>query len=160
MSVRRRARVRPLGVAASHIAESGVAARVVLRVERPCVALVLVSPHEGSAARGADSCRSHHVAPLFSAPRDTTSFRLAKRPAQSRPVPTSDSTRRGGVTRPDSARPILPVVTITGARMRAAPPPVAMIAADTTALIAVPAATAYDLVRRVTGLEVHEQGQG
>jgi hypothetical protein len=35
-----------------------------------------------------------------------------------------------------------------------------MIAADTTALIAVPAATAYDLVRRVTGLEVHEQGQG
>ena len=77
--------------------------------------------------------------------------------AQIRPPTPRDSARRAPS---DSARPILPVVTVTGARVRAAPPPVAMIAADTTALVAVPAATAYDLVRRVTGLEVHEQGQG
>ncbi len=44
--------------------------------------------------------------------------------------------------------------------MRAAPPPVATIIVDTAALVSVPANNAYDLVRRVAGLEVHEQGQG
>ncbi len=44
--------------------------------------------------------------------------------------------------------------------MRASPPPVATISVDTTALVSVPANNAYDLVRRVAGIEVHEHGQG
>ena len=55
---------------------------------------------------------------------------------------------------------MLAPVSVTGQRMRAAPPPVATISVDTAALVSITAANAYDLVRRVAGLEVHEQGQG
>jgi hypothetical protein len=62
---------------------------------------------------------------------------------------------------PDTAtRPLLAPVSVTGPRMRAAPPPVATIAVDTTALVSIPADNAYDLLRRTAGLEVHEHGQG
>lgn len=44
--------------------------------------------------------------------------------------------------------------------MRAAPPPVATISVDTTALVSIPSDNAYDLLRRTAGLEVHEHGQG
>lgn len=62
---------------------------------------------------------------------------------------------------PDTAtRPLLAPVSVTGPRMRAAPPPVATISVDTTALVSIPADNAYDLLRRTAGLEVHEHGQG
>jgi iron complex outermembrane receptor protein len=63
----------------------------------------------------------------------------------------SDSTRRSTVLTP---------MSVTGERARAAPPPVARIDVKPGALVSTPAANAYDLVRRVTGIEVHEQGQG
>lgn len=70
-------------------------------------------------------------------------------PAQARP------------SQPDtSTRPLLAPVSVTGPRMRAAPPPVATISVDTTALVSIPADNAYDLLRRTAGLEVHEHGQG
>ncbi|MGV3709060.1 MAG: TonB-dependent receptor [Gemmatimonas sp.] len=51
-------------------------------------------------------------------------------------------------------------MSVTAERARAAPPPVGRIDVKPGALISTPAANAYDLVRRVTGIEVHEQGQG
>ncbi len=72
---------------------------------------------------------------------------------------------RDSVTRVDSAaareaRRLLPVVSVVRERPRAAPPPVAFIDVAPGALQRTQAGSAYDLVRRTTGLEVHEQGQG
>lgn len=87
--------------------------------------------------------------------------------AQARPQPPSrtDSIVRADSMRVDSLARVrhsttLQSVNVTAERARAAPPPVARIDVDTAVLLSTPAANAYDLVRRATGLEMHEQGQG
>lgn len=66
----------------------------------------------------------------------------------------ADSTRR------DSVRHVLPPVTVRSVRELSVAPPVATLRIDPVALRTTPAGDAWDLVRRVTGIEVHEQGQG
>lgn len=61
---------------------------------------------------------------------------------------------------PDSTQPRLAPVTVTAERPRSAPPPVAVRQVSAEALQRVQAGTAYDVLRRTAGLEVHEQGQG
>ena len=77
--------------------------------------------------------------------------------AQQTPPSRADSLARdSAVTR----RAVLTPVTVTSQRARSVPPPVATIVLDTARLTTSHAASAYDLVRRVAGIEVHEQGQG
>ncbi len=64
--------------------------------------------------------------------------------------PASDS---AGVTR-------LAPITVVGAREQAVAPPVETIEVSAEQLRRAPATGPYDLVRRTTGIEVHEQGQG
>ncbi|GAB1344204.1 TonB-dependent receptor [Gemmatimonas sp.] len=61
---------------------------------------------------------------------------------------------------PADTRRLLPVVTVVRERPRAAPPPVPFIDAAASVLQRSQSSSAYDLVRRTTGIEVHEQGQG
>jgi outer membrane receptor protein involved in Fe transport len=63
-------------------------------------------------------------------------------------------------TRPDTTLYILEELVVTGARERSAPPPVATVRVEVVDVHRSQSPTAYDLVRRVAGLEVHEQGQG
>lgn len=62
---------------------------------------------------------------------------------------------------PDSQprRPLAPV-TITAERPRAAPPPVAVTTVAPVVVQTTAGSSAYDVLRRAAGLEVHEQGQG
>ena len=76
---------------------------------------------------------------------------IAQRRADSLKIDSTNARKSASVLTP---------MSVTAERARAAPPPVARIDVDTAALASTPAANAYDLVRRVTGLEVHEQGQG
>ncbi len=77
--------------------------------------------------------------------------------AQQTASPQRDSTTRDStVARPAALAPVV----VTGQRARSVPPPVATIVLDTAQLTTARAGTAYDLVRRVSGVEVHEQGQG
>src|SRR5689334_19806139 len=62
----------------------------------------------------------------------------------------TDSTR---VTR-------LETINVTADRPRASPPPVTTIEVPPSELRRVFATNAYDLLRRTSGIEVHEQGQG
>lgn len=71
-----------------------------------------------------------------------------------------DSLRLRAPQPPTDTRRLLPVVSVVRERPRAAPPPVPFIEVDATALQRSQPASAYDLVRRTTGIEVHEQGQG
>lgn len=73
---------------------------------------------------------------------------------------TRDSVARVDSAAAREARRLLPVVSVVRERPRAAPPPVAFIDVAPGALQRTQAGSAYDLVRRTTGLEVHEQGQG
>jgi hypothetical protein len=54
----------------------------------------------------------------------------------------------------------LETITVTAERPRAVAPPVTTIDVPATTLRRTFAANAYDLLRRTTGIEVHEQGQG
>jgi outer membrane receptor protein involved in Fe transport len=64
-------------------------------------------------------------------------------------------------TRTDSARVTqLETISVTAERPRAAPPPVTTIEVAPAELRRTPSANAYDLLRRTSGIEVHEQGQG
>jgi iron complex outermembrane receptor protein len=72
--------------------------------------------------------------------------------AVSRDTTSRDSSRVRGAA-------LAPVV-VTSQRARSVPPPVATIVLDTAQLARMRAGTAYDVVRRVAGIEVHEQGQG
>lgn len=54
----------------------------------------------------------------------------------------------------------LPALTVEGVRQRTIAPPVATRAVDSLALRKTLAEDAWDLVRRTTGIEIHEQGQG
>jgi hypothetical protein len=71
----------------------------------------------------------------------------------------TDSSATGDSSRVRAQR-LVPVVTVVRERPRAAPPPVPFIDVPRAALERAQAATAYDLVRRTAGLEIHEQGQG
>jgi outer membrane cobalamin receptor len=51
-------------------------------------------------------------------------------------------------------------LVVSGAPVRAAPPPVSTITVDPVPLRRTQATDPWDLVRRATGIEVHEQGQG
>jgi outer membrane cobalamin receptor len=51
-------------------------------------------------------------------------------------------------------------ITVTAERPRAAAPPVTTLEVSATTLRRTFAADAYDLLRRTSGIEVHEQGQG
>lgn len=51
-------------------------------------------------------------------------------------------------------------IVVTAEPVRAAPPPVSTITADPVEVRRTQARNAWDLVRRATGIEVHEQGQG
>ncbi|MBP2648281.1 MAG: TonB-dependent receptor [Gemmatimonadetes bacterium] len=51
-------------------------------------------------------------------------------------------------------------LVVSGAPVRAAPPPVSTITVDPATLRRAQATDPWDLVRRATGIEVHEQGQG
>jgi hypothetical protein len=63
--------------------------------------------------------------------------------------------------RADSARAThLQTITVTAERPRAAAPPVTTIEVPPAELRRTFAADAYDLLRRTSGIEVHEQGQG
>jgi outer membrane receptor protein involved in Fe transport len=65
------------------------------------------------------------------------------------------------VTRPDSARVTqLETINVTAERPRAAAPPVTTIEVAPQELRRTFSADAYDLLRRTSGIEVHEQGQG
>jgi outer membrane receptor protein involved in Fe transport len=54
----------------------------------------------------------------------------------------------------------LEAITVTAERPRAAAPPVTTIEVPATELRGTFAASSYDLLRRTSGIEVHEQGQG
>lgn len=61
----------------------------------------------------------------------------------------------------DTIKPInLAPLTVTGERTHDAPPPVATIDVPAAVLHRTPSTSPYDLIRRTTGIEVHEQGQG
>lgn len=77
--------------------------------------------------------------------------------AQQAPRTRADSIARDSVA---ARRASLAPVVVTGQRARSVPPPVATIPFDTARLTTARASTSYDLVRRVAGIEVHEQGQG
>jgi outer membrane receptor protein involved in Fe transport len=65
------------------------------------------------------------------------------------------------VTRPDSVRVTqLETINVTAERPRAAAPPVTTIEVAPQELRRTFSADAYDLLRRTSGIEVHEQGQG
>jgi hypothetical protein len=68
--------------------------------------------------------------------------------------------RTDSLSRDSTRRATLAPVRVTERRERSVPPPVITIRLDTAAVHSAPSTTAYDLVRRVSGLEVHEQGQG
>ena len=62
---------------------------------------------------------------------------------------------------PDSAKARqLPALTVEGVRQRSIAPPVTTKVVDSTALRKAQAEDSWDLVRRLAGVEVHEQGQG
>jgi outer membrane receptor protein involved in Fe transport len=70
---------------------------------------------------------------------------------------TGDSTR----ARPDSSRVTqLQAITVTAERPRAAAPPVTTIEVPAAELRRTFSTDAYDLLRRTSGIEVHQQGQG
>ncbi|MDZ7630245.1 MAG: TonB-dependent receptor [Gemmatimonadaceae bacterium] len=77
--------------------------------------------------------------------------------AQQAPPVRPDSSRRDSTS---ARRASLAPVVVTSQRARSVPPPVATIVLDTARLASTRAASSYDLVRRVAGIEVHEQGQG
>ncbi len=83
---------------------------------------------------------------------DTTSAMAQSGPPVRTDSATRDTTRVRGA--------ILTPVTVTSQRARSVPPPVATIELDTARLTMSHSASAYDVVRRVAGIEVHEQGQG
>jgi outer membrane receptor protein involved in Fe transport len=56
--------------------------------------------------------------------------------------------------------PVLAPVTVTVERERSTPPPVTTLDVDPEQLRRTLAANPYDLIRRVTGIEVHDHGQG
>ena len=74
-------------------------------------------------------------------------------------VASDTGARRDSVSSRDAQR-LLPVVTVVRERPRAAPPPVVAIDVPAAQLQRAQGGSAYDLVRRTAGLEVHEQGQG
>lgn len=78
-------------------------------------------------------------------------------PAQQVAPQRPDTSARDSIS---ARRATLAPVVVTGQRARSVPPPVATIVLDTALLTTARAANAYDLVRRVAGIEVHEQGQG
>ncbi len=65
-----------------------------------------------------------------------------------------DSTAR------DTVAYVLPPLEVAVERERSAPPPVGALTIDPAAIRATQAPDAYRLLRRVAGLEVHDQGQG
>jgi outer membrane receptor protein involved in Fe transport len=72
----------------------------------------------------------------------------------------ADSTRTGnasGTTRVDY---VLEPIVVVAPRERSTPPPVATITVEPREIHTTVGQNAYDLVRRVAGLEVHDQGQG
>ena len=73
------------------------------------------------------------------------------RPAAGQHTPPAEDS--AGVTQ-------LAPITVVGAREQAVAPPVETIEVSAEQLRQAPATGPYDLVRRTTGIEVHEQGQG
>ncbi len=70
-------------------------------------------------------------------------------------VPTADTAPTAD-TKPKE----LQTITVLGTRANDAAPPVSTIDVPAERLLRTPSTNAYDLVRRATGIEVHEQGQG
>lgn len=66
----------------------------------------------------------------------------------------------GGAAGDTTRRVVLATIEVRGDRERAVAPPVAMLEISPIRLREIQAANAYDLVRRVAGVEVHENGQG
>jgi outer membrane receptor protein involved in Fe transport len=60
----------------------------------------------------------------------------------------------------DTMRYVLPRLEVTAPRERAAPPPVPVLTIRPAELQRTQSANTFDLIRRVAGIEVHEQGQG
>jgi len=74
--------------------------------------------------------------------------------------PTVQAQERRDSTRADSVTYLLEPIQVAVERERAAPPPVGAITIDPAAIRSSQAANAYQLIREVAGIEVHEQGQG
>lgn len=60
----------------------------------------------------------------------------------------------------DTVRYVLPPLEVAVERERSAPPPIGALTVDPALLRSTPAPDAYRLLRRVAGIEVHDQGQG
>ncbi len=91
------------------------------------------------------------VTPLCRGPSAAAALLLALLPAM---LPAQD-------TPADSAKSErLPTLTVSSSRPRTVPPPVTTIEVPAIKLRTEQASNPYDLMRAVTGIEVHEQGQG
>lgn len=75
-------------------------------------------------------------------------------------TPVRDSSARADSSPLRPGQRLLPAVSVVRERPRAAPPPVPFIDVTPAALQRAQGSSAYDVVRRTAGLEVHEQGQG
>jgi len=73
---------------------------------------------------------------------------------------TAGTTRTAAAQTDTTQVTTLAPITVTGSRAQAVAPPVSTVSVAPADLRRAPAATAYDLVRRTSGIEVHEQGQG
>lgn len=82
---------------------------------------------------------------------------------QVRPAPPADTTAADPGRVGPGGRPVeyvLEPILVTAERERATAPPVATITVSPAELHTTQSENPYDLIRRVTGLEVHDQGQG
>lgn len=98
---------------------------------------------------------SWHVAAGRWSPRLAVALLLLLPPVVGAQEPTAPDTMAG-----DTTPPVLAPITVTVERERSVPPPVATLDVDPDELRRTQAANPYDLIRRVTGIEVHDHGQG
>ena len=73
--------------------------------------------------------------------------------------PGALSAQAGGKTDTTRVTELAPI-TVTGSREESVAPPVSTIDVAPEVLLKAPATNPYDMVRRASGIEVHEQGQG
>jgi outer membrane receptor protein involved in Fe transport len=75
-------------------------------------------------------------------------------------APTAPTVSAPDTVAGDTTPPVLAPITVTVERERSVPPPVTTLDVDPDELRRTEAANPYDLIRRVTGIEVHDHGQG
>jgi outer membrane receptor protein involved in Fe transport len=80
--------------------------------------------------------------------------------AQVRPEAVPDTSERVDSLASQRLDYVLEPITVVAPRERASAPPVATISVEPRAIQGTASDNPYDLVRRVTGIEVHDQGQG